>query len=173
MRGDTSLCSLDEEMENRSHLCKLHNNQEQWLSYPGCREETSTVSTHKARLEAAGTSASEVGEWGIRDVFRGEIGFLQQDLRKRDKAPSCSDGNWKPLCLFQTNQSPFWSSKSISREQITLYPPTKSQPRKRSTELEKQGGTSPCSLCLFLNINNTYFKIREITEEPLASREVD
>jgi hypothetical protein len=73
----TSICALDQVIENWSHLCKLYNNQKEYGSVtPGCGKETSSVIRHKAGLEAA--AVSKLGEWGIRRDL-GEIGFLWQD----------------------------------------------------------------------------------------------
>lgn len=63
----TSICALDQVIENWSHLCKLYNNQEEYGSVtPGCRKETSSAIRHKAGLEAAAAAASELWGGGLR-----------------------------------------------------------------------------------------------------------
>lgn len=59
VRVYTSICALDQVIENWSHLCKLYNNQEEGGSVtPGCKKETSLVIRHKAGLEVAAAAAA-------------------------------------------------------------------------------------------------------------------
>lgn len=61
VRMDSSICALDQVIENWSHLCKLYNNQEEYGSVTPGRKETSSAIRHKAGLEAANASVSEGG----------------------------------------------------------------------------------------------------------------
>ena len=66
-RVNTSICALDHVIENWSHLCKLYDNQKEYGSVtPGCSKETTSAIRHKAGLEAAAASASELGGGELR-----------------------------------------------------------------------------------------------------------
>lgn len=61
MRVYTSICALDQVIENWSHLCKLYTNQEEYGSVtPGFGKETSSGIRHKTGLGAA-SAAQGVG----------------------------------------------------------------------------------------------------------------
>lgn len=88
MRVYTSICALDQVIENWSHLCKLYNNQEEYgLVTPGCRKETSPVIRHKAGLLLQNWEVGSGGEIG-------ETGFLWQDQgRKRHQSTMTASQN--------------------------------------------------------------------------------
>lgn len=119
VRVYTSICALDQVIENWSHLCKLYNNQEEYGSVtPGCRKETSSAIRHKAGLEAAAVAVSKLGA----GEFRGDLGRWASCCRtKGKKALAHNDSILKPVCLSHINQGSSRSPKNISRQQFILY----------------------------------------------------
>lgn len=112
VRVYTSICALDQVIENWSHLCKLYNNQEEYGSVtPGCRKETSPVIRHKAGLLLQNWEVgSGGGDWGDALSVAGP---------REKKTPMHNDSISKPLSHI--NQGSSRSPKYILRQQFILY----------------------------------------------------
>lgn len=124
VRVYTSICALDQVIENWSHLCKLCNNQEECGSVtPGCRKETSLVIRHKAGLEAAAAAAAsnwKMGSWG---GIWGDRLPLQDQRVGGGGGGTYTQGQHLKTCVFisSINQGSSWSPKNILRQQLILY----------------------------------------------------
>lgn len=174
VRVYTAICALDQVIENWSHLCKLCNNQEECGSVtPGCRKETSFVIRHKAGLEAAAAAAAsnwKMGSWG---------GIWGDRLPLQDQRGwgwgTYTQGRHLKTCVFISHQP---------RLLLVSWKYFKTAVHTISTSWRQanggDGGISrmrwrlpSLNACVVSYINNEYFKNRKITEEPLASQEVD
>lgn len=101
VRVYTSICVLDQVIENWSHLCKPYNNQKEYGSVtPGCRKETSSAIRHKAGLETAAVVASELGGGELR----GDLGRQASFCRTKGEKGTYTLWQHLKTCVFISHQ---------------------------------------------------------------------